>query len=223
MLMNNALQFNNNEHSTCCLLSSISYEYLTLKRDDVTFHILGDLVCALHTTEDTLFLAFKGTTSVKDIIYDISLIQIDDSFGIPGKLHKGFYELFKKNYIELVDIIKSHNKSKIYITGHSLGASLAQICFTYLKLTKILPDNTQLHLVTFGSPRVGDKEYINFINSQENVCLYVNKKDIIAKLPVFFNYFSPESHIIPTNCKCYFPCFKHHSVQYYYDNIATLP
>jgi hypothetical protein len=43
--------------------------------------------------------------------------------------------------------------------GHSLGAALATLCLADISLTFTLPSSVDLHLITFGCPRVGNLQY----------------------------------------------------------------
>jgi hypothetical protein len=45
-------------------------------------------------------------------------------------------------------------------TGHSLGASLAQLCAMYL-----IHDNIATSMINFGAFKVGDDNYSKFSNS----------------------------------------------------------
>ena len=55
-------------------------------------------------------------------------------------------------------------KSKIFVTGHSLGGALA--VFAAVDLKKNFYPETSIILYTYGQPRVGNVDFSNFIFSQ---------------------------------------------------------
>ena len=64
-------------------------------------------------------------------------------------------------------------KRKIWITGHSLGAALATLAADRYRNVK--------GLYTYGSPRVGDKDFKK--NFRMNTYRFVNNNDIVTKVP----------------------------------------
>ncbi|MGL5934461.1 MAG: lipase family protein [Cetobacterium sp.] len=178
---------------TLCLLSALIYEY----RDEfyvncicdkwsINNHLLGtnnsQLIYGLFTVGNDLVLVFKGSTTWNDYLTDIDFERIDDEFGIPGKMHKGFYELLFKNsdYNKIIDDIRSFNFDKLYITGHSLGGALSTIFYAYV----ISCFEFNVELVNFGAPIVGDRKFANHIVGTR----YVNDNDIIPKISIPFIY-----------------------------------
>ena len=59
-----------------------------------------------------------------------------------------------------------HPNAPLYAIGHSMGAALATICAMDVKFKVGLRD---VRLYTFGSPRVGNVEFANFVYSQTTV------------------------------------------------------
>jgi predicted lipase len=49
-------------------------------------------------------------------------------------------------------------------TGHSLGAALSMLDALYFRLR--LPLSVRIGVRTFGSPRVGDDDFVKFFNSK---------------------------------------------------------
>ena len=101
-----------------------------------------------------------------------------------GKVHRGF----KKEVDDLWPMLETalmSNVQPLWFCGHSLGGAMATICAGRCFLSHIasVPDQ----LFTFGSPRVGDKRYINYVKLDHY--RYVNNNDVVTRTPpVFLGY-----------------------------------
>jgi len=76
----------------------------------------------------------------------------------------------------------------IVVTGHSLGAALATL--SAVSVSKTFEDKVPILIYNYGSPRVGNKAFVNFINSKMApngpfIGLYrvVNNGDLVAFSP----------------------------------------
>lgn len=67
----------------------------------------------------------------------------------------------------------------MWFAGHSLGGAMATICAGRCKLSKI-PSNPEA-IFTFGSPRVGNQRYINFVKIPHY--RWVNNNDVVPRVP----------------------------------------
>ena len=95
-----------------------------------------------------------------------------------GRVHRGF----KREVDDIWPSIERnliHNTKALWFTGHSLGGAMATICAGRCMLSHIKSNPTQI--ITFGSPRVGNKRYINFV--KVNHIRWVNNNDIVTKVP----------------------------------------
>ena len=95
-----------------------------------------------------------------------------------GRVHRGF----KREVDDIWPIIEKSlqdNTKNLWFTGHSLGGAMATICAGRCMLSHIKSNPAQL--ITFGSPRVGNKRYINFV--KVNHIRWVNNNDIVTKVP----------------------------------------
>lgn len=95
-----------------------------------------------------------------------------------GKVHSGFKQEVDDLWPELEQALVSNEKT-LWFTGHSLGGAMATIsagrCF--LSHIKSMPAG----LFTYGSPRVGDKRYINYCDIHH--IRWVNNNDIVTRVP----------------------------------------
>lgn len=101
-----------------------------------------------------------------------------------GRVHRGFKQevddLWPRIERELID-----NTKTLWVTGHSLGGAMASICAGRCHLSHI-PSFPQ-ELYTFGSPRVGNKRYVNHVKLVHY--RWVNNNDIVTRVPpAWFGY-----------------------------------
>lgn len=123
-------------------------------------------------------LTFRGTeaTSIKDIKSDIRAKLTTCETG--GKIHIGFKEAFEKVEMDIQDRIEQDDiKNKpLFITGHSLGGALATVA-----AKKLDHAGGIAACYTFGSPRVGDDEWI--AGMKTSLYRVVNAADGVTFLP----------------------------------------
>ena len=117
-------------------------------------------------------LSFRGTevSEPSDILADLKAGKNIEAVG--GKIHVGFKGEINKLWPAIEKSVA--NIDSLYVTGHSLGAAMATIAAGRMQ-SKVLA------LVTFGSPRVGNKEYVNSLTvSHYRV---QNNCDDVTKVP----------------------------------------
>jgi len=120
-----------------------------------------------------------------------------------GKLqvHAGFYNAFLPT-VELINqyIMPKLEKGdgvpakRVIVTGHSLGGALATLAFAYL-LMRFKDKHThphQIFLITEGAPRVGDKEFRDWMHGEVKrlgphscgITRICNDKDVVPTVPL---------------------------------------
>ncbi|QDT03913.1 Lipase (class 3) [Rubripirellula lacrimiformis] len=95
-----------------------------------------------------------------------------------GKVHRGF----KQEVDDLWPMLETaliNNDQPLWFCGHSLGGAMATICSGRCFLSHI--DSNPEQLFTYGSPRVGDRRYINFVSLDH--FRFVNNNDIVTRVP----------------------------------------
>ena len=95
-----------------------------------------------------------------------------------GRVHRGF----KQEADDLWPLIEKHIQEldkTLWFTGHSLGAAMATICSYRCHNSDECANPVELY--TYGSPRVGNKSYINYVNL--NHYRWVNNNDIVTRVP----------------------------------------
>lgn len=132
--------------------------------------------------QDDIVVVCRGTEVKEwnDIKADLS-INLYPSRSGKGKVHRGF-----RTYTDYVwepvreELAKSRSKI-LWFTGHSLGAAMATLMARRCVLQGDLP--TPQALFTYGSPRVGNRTYINEFNQHLTHHRWVNDGDIVTKVP----------------------------------------
>lgn len=134
-------------------------------------------------------LAFRGSNEKVDWLRNIRLKKT--RFLDYGKVHSGFLRALDfigpSIRVELGKL-QAAGMRNLYVTGHSLGAAMATL-FTAEALTcSIRPRE----LVTFGSPRVGDRRFAKKFNAEFGIATtrFVNNNDLVCRLPPAFPFYS---------------------------------
>ena len=123
-------------------------------------------------------VACRGTepNEWNDIKADANAVSVmTETF---GRVHKGFNQEVDDLWPMLEDAL-AENTRTLWFTGHSLGGAMATICAGRCYLSEI-PSMPQA-LYTYGSPRVGDKQFVNFVSLDHS--RWVNNNDIVTRVP----------------------------------------
>lgn len=95
-----------------------------------------------------------------------------------GKVHRGF-----KNEVDqlwpMLEEVLSTNRLPLWFCGHSLGGAMATICAGRCFRSHITSNPEELY--TYGSPRVGDKAYVNYVKL--TYYRWVNNNDVVTRVP----------------------------------------
>lgn len=117
-------------------------------------------------------VVFRGTDDSRDILSDIDTLPTRSG---TGRVHRGF-----KAALDVVwdDVQARLDGREAWFAGHSLGAALATIAATRYEYARAV--------YTFGSPRVGDREFFSELAAP--VHRVVNNNDIVTRLPPPLGY-----------------------------------
>ena len=125
-----------------------------------------------------IFIVFRGTepNQMRDLLADAKAWR--KPAREKGLVHCGFAQALDKVYDNIVRWIDEQNldgERNITCTGHSLGAALATIMASRLDANE---------LYTFGSPRVGNRDFVKEIkNDGVKHYRFVNNNDVVTKVP----------------------------------------
>ena len=99
------------------------------------------------------------------------------------QVHGGFQNLFQDVQQTVLTVVSGlhsvHPDYSITVTGHSLGAAIGTLSAAYLRRSGLLVD-----AYLFGSPRVGNEAFANYINSLGgNTFRITHYDDPVPRLP----------------------------------------
>lgn len=171
--------------------------------------------CYIFYNKNQIDICFKGTSTFNDICFNFDIyprIFINENI----RIHNGFlkkYLSMKNNIIKTINFI-IHNKTnkikEISFNGHSSGGAIANIAS--LDMSYIY-ENLSIKCVTFGAPRVGNKDFIDEYNKRiKNSLRVVNNNDIITYVPLPIIYTHNHKPVIIKN---------HHPVSFLNLNIIN--
>lgn len=115
-------------------------------------------------------LVFRGTSHFRNWVTNLRALPA--SWRPGGKVHQGFRRALARAWKPVSAALDSVSGPLIY-TGHSLGGALA-----ILAASRRPPGA----VYTFGSPRVGDRNFANTLAAVE-IYRIVNQHDIVPSLP----------------------------------------
>jgi hypothetical protein len=134
---------------------------------------------AVRPAEGMALLSFRGTQpdNYKDLITDLraNLVPWPES---AGRVHDGFAIAVRALRPQILEWLESAkpNRLKLILTGHSLGAAMATLAATIWR-----PE----WLVTIGSPRVGDADFVGTVVATYSV-RFVDCCDAVTEVPPEF-------------------------------------
>ena len=164
---------------------------------DVTGYI------AVDTTRSLTVLAFRGSKSVRNFLADADFPQVPTDICAGCTADQGFWDswLEARSGI-LATLMATHARypsSSVVVTGHSLGAAIAEIATAEIKKL-----GTPVDLYNFGSPRVSSETLASFVMNQGSGNIYrvTHIDDPVPRLPptaLGFVHLAPEYYITSGN------------------------
>jgi len=95
-----------------------------------------------------------------------------------GRVHSGFKQEVDDLW-PILEPVLADNEQPLWFAGHSLGGAMATICAFRCKVSRIC--SSPEGLFTYGSPRVGDRAYVNYHRLVHY--RWVNNNDIVTRVP----------------------------------------
>lgn len=138
--------------------------------------------------DKTLYVCFKGCSSVSDFLNSID-IRNCKIHGETVGIHNGFCEKYKSMQhtilFEVLNELCGDNPiTDVVFTGHSAGGSIAQIVSLFL--AEELAD-LKIHCYTIGTPKTGDaffKQALEYELDKDKLLRLETHNDLICLLPM---------------------------------------
>lgn len=141
----------------------------------------------INDKEKRIIVVFRGSKSFMNYKYNFSICKkkLDGDVAV----HSGFYhQLYDGGSIDFINdkvmrLLSNYPSYTVYCTGHSMGGSVASL-YGYL-LTKHKSISTNVIVVSFGAPRLGNGAFRDEFESTRNLfhIRVVNNYDIVTKMP----------------------------------------
>ncbi|KAF9443747.1 lipase class 3 family protein [Macrolepiota fuliginosa MF-IS2] len=156
-------------------------------------------------SQGSVIVAHQGTTEtqIEAIITDLDIIREPlDSSLFPGissdiEVHRGFADEHAKTATQILSAVQTaisqHGANHVTIVGHSLGGAIALLDGIYLPL---YISGVFFRVIGYGTPRVGNQEFADYVDSHLLFNHINNKQDIVPTLPgQFLGYRHPSGEI----------------------------
>ncbi|MDU0204575.1 MULTISPECIES: lipase family protein [Paenibacillus] len=143
-------------------------------------------------SDTQIVIVFRGTSSTSDWISDAIARQTAYPYAKDGGLvHKGFLDIYNSARKQIIAVMSKLSPRKtLYLTGHSLGGCLANLCALDLTANTRFKEPS---VYTYGSPRVGNPAFSSLFNRRTGPRYRIyNTNDIVPELPPFI-YRSPRT------------------------------
>lgn len=143
-------------------------EVIRYRKDNVEAYL------CIHKASRQVVVTFRGSDDFKDVKTNLNFLKVRTPFN--REVHKGFQAAYDCISEGLESYLGQLAGYAIYCTGHSLGGALAALCAVQSGIKFV-------EVVTFGQPRVyGSNSPVNL--SKYNIVRYVNKSDLVCRIPV---------------------------------------
>ena len=153
--------------------------------ESILYDETTDMQGYIATLDTTIYVVFRGSQSMRNWLDDFEIMQVKYPYCEKCQVHKGFYDVVQALKKETIDVVhqmtsgKSSKQFDIIITGHSLGAAIADLMSIELFQADI---PTQVY--TFGQPRIGNHEFANYVNLViKDYWRFTHNRDIVPHLP----------------------------------------
>lgn len=151
----------------------------------------SQVVVVIDKEEEEILIGFRGTINKIQQWASNLDTKYTKWYNGNGKVHSGFFDRFNEIKTPTMTFLKKAQKEMpngdIIISGHSMGAAVATLFASYLK-------DLNIHarfVYTYGSPRVGDRAFAQYVDKQfgDRLMRVMNDWDMVTDLPpIAFGY-----------------------------------
>lgn len=126
-------------------------------------------------------VAFRGSSSKTDWRHNmmVPLQCLPAPRCTTWQAHTGFVKQYTAIHESVLQILRNGGVQRVLLCGHSLGGALAVIS------AAMLPEDLACDLVTFGSPRPGNRALASGVSDRCDSCVrVVRDRDIVPLMPL---------------------------------------
>ncbi|GMS80772.1 hypothetical protein PENTCL1PPCAC_2947 [Pristionchus entomophagus] len=139
---------------------------------------------------NAVVISLRGTQGTAQLISEITEIMAERPVPLPsgGAVGPYFKNAFDSVWIgglqsAMLSVAAKNEGKELWITGHSLGGSMASIAAATIADQGLWP-REKIRLMTYGEPRTGNKEYASVMD--KNILAMhriVHLRDLVAHVP----------------------------------------
>uniref|UniRef100_A0A914WVV5 Fungal lipase-like domain-containing protein n=1 Tax=Plectus sambesii TaxID=2011161 RepID=A0A914WVV5_9BILA len=185
---------------------------LTVHCDESKKDTCSGFTAVSNAADRAIIASFRGSSGTWQLVMEgvDSIFKAKKPFVVGGNVDEyfftAFYAIWNAGMRDDLLTLKAANPDyELWVTGHSLGGSMASLCASLAIKLNMWPAN-KVKLVTFGQPRTGD---IQYAEAHDNIMLYgyrvVHAEDLVP-------------HIPPKVINDWFDSPYHHRFEIWYDN-----
>jgi len=121
--------------------------------------------------DDYIICSFRGSVELKNWLFNMNGLPIQHNLS-GAKVHRGFYQAWLIIRKQVLNALEKCSKP-VLITGHSLGAALANLaCVEY----------SAYATYTYGTPQIGNAAFAEYASAQRIYCI-INNNDLVCRVP----------------------------------------
>lgn len=137
--------------------------------------------------DEHALVVFRGTAGGQDILTDLIFRKVPfiagaDNAPAVGEVHRGFAAALDSVWAQVLAAVQAMGPHKpLFVSGHSLGAALAQLAA--MRLAEHGLDVAGVYV--YGSPRVGNASFRDAYDAAlgARTFLHINHEDVVARVP----------------------------------------
>ena len=185
---------NDNSYTVRSNLNSRGWNINAIKSDKNGVNVKAYVIDkTFHDGRTVKILVICGTEDLKDIEADFKFggvtLHKDTSDGV--FVHKGFRDYADATLADglaeyIVEDLKNNPNETLYLTGHSLGGSVALVAA--LRLNDMGVDKNRMKVITFGALAVGNKALADAYENKIDLTRIEVKGDVVKKMFAPFGY-----------------------------------
>ena len=155
--------------------------------------VLFGLIFSVNGKPGSFVFAFRGTKGISEWIDDLKIPKTpfkpfhpNPKAPVPEetRVEDGFWEIYQSMQASLFQLISNNGVKKLYVTGHSLGSSLAELFTLDVAISLEIPVTS----LNFACPRTGTQAWTDYYDcltrDKGNPTIrVVNIEDLVPKCP----------------------------------------